>query len=204
MVKQKESTTAWTSPSTGVIMAIAAVVGIFCSVRLLSAELTLLADPNASLTCDLNPLVACSDSLLAPQAHLFFGLPNAIFGAIAFGMVLALAAVLIFKGSLPRIVWIGMAIGAVAGLIYVGYFLFESVSFFGKLCPYCMGVWSATLAFLPLAIGGAGASGALGAGAEGWGRGVHRFWWAITLVLYLIVILIILVTLSDKIGYLFS
>lgn len=204
VANERNSTMRWTSPSTGVFMGLAALVGILCSWQLLAAELKILRDPEAVLTCDLNPLIACSDSLLAPQAHLFFGMPNSVVGLVMFAMMFAVAAVLTTRGSLPRPLWIGLSIGAVAGSVYVAYFLYLSIAVFGKLCPYCMGVWAATLLYLPLAIGGAGAAGALGQGAKKWGKSVHRYWWAIALVLYLLVILIIVVTMSDKIGYLFG
>lgn len=204
MADQRKTSQGWTSPSTGVIMAIIALVGLFCSVQLLNSELKLLGDPNATLACDVNPLIACSEALLTPQSHLFFGMPNSVMGIVAFSLVLALAAVLIFKGSLPRIVRLLLVVGAAIGLIYVGYFLFLSVSYFGKLCPYCMGVWAATLAFAPLVFGMGAGTGAFGQSSVKWGQTVQKYWWAIALVLYLLVILVIVLGLSDKIGYLFG
>ncbi len=204
MANRKETSRGWTSPSTGAIIAVTALVGLFCSVQLLRAELKILGDPDATLSCDVNPLIACSDSLLAPQAHLLFGIPNSVIGTIAFSMLLAIATVLIFRGTLPKTVRQLLVLGAAIGVVYVGYFLFLSINTFGKLCPYCMGVWAATLAFAPLALGIGAGTGAFGQGSVKWGQTVQKYWWAITLVLYLVVVLAIVLGLSDKIGYLFG
>lgn len=204
MANERKISNGWTSPSTGAIIAIIALVGLFCSVQLLGSELKLLSDPDAILVCDVNPLIACSDALLTPESHLLFGLPNSMMGIIAFSMLLAIAAVLLFRGSLPRVIRVLLVVGAFVGLIYVVYFLYLSISYFGKLCPYCMGVWAATLAFAPLALGIGAGTGAFGQKSVKWGQAVQKYWWAIALVLYLIVVLVVVLGLGDKIGYLFS
>lgn len=193
----------WNARIVGVFLAVFALVGLFCSAMLLASELAILNDPNVALSCDINPLIGCSSSLTSPQAHLL-GLPNSSIGMLLFGMLLGLAAVLVLGGTLPRLVWWGMLIGATAGLGYVIYFLIQSVTVFGALCPYCMGVWAAILGFLPLAWGGAGASGALGDSGRAAGHALLKYWWALVLALYLLVVLVIVVTMSDKVALLFS
>lgn len=196
------STTSWTKPWLGLAVTVFAVLGVISSIALLQSELKLLRDPDAALVCDVNPLIGCSKSLLAPQAHLLV-IPNSAVGLILFGALAAFGLVLMFRAGLPRLIWWGVAAGAVGGLLFVSYFLYESIAVFRTLCPYCMLTWAATLAIVPLAIGGAASSGALGRGAQGFGRTTLKFWWAITLIFYLVVVLIVVIALSDKIGYLF-
>ena len=196
------ATTKSLNPAVGVAIMVFSLLGLFSSVMLLQSELDVLADPAANLICDVNPLIGCSSSLLSPQAHLL-GLPNSALGLAAFGALLALGAVITFRGTLPNIIWWGLSVGVIGGLIFVAYFLFQSVTVFRTLCPYCMLTWVATLGALPLVLGAAGTTGALGTGLTSAGRSTLRYSWAITLVLYLLVILVIVVTLSDKIGYLF-
>lgn len=193
-----------TGPWASGFLVVFALIGLYCSAQLLLSELKLLGDPAAELACDINPLIGCSTSLLSPQAHLVYALPNAAIGLFLFGMLLALAAVLAAGGTLPRLVWIGMVIGLALGTVYVIFFLVESVTVFRALCPYCMGVWAAILGALPLVVGSAARSGAFGNGAKSWGRTVTRYSWAIVLVLYLLVVLTIVITLSDKVGMLFN
>ncbi len=196
------STTTWTNPWLGALLALFSTIGVFCSYGLLHSELKVLNNPDAVLGCDINPLIGCSDSLMSPQAHLF-GIPNSAVGFFVFGMLLALAAVLIFRGSLPRPIWWGMTVGVVLGLAYVIYFLVHSVATFHSLCPYCMGIWAAVLGALPLVIGGAFSSGSFGNAREQVGASLLKYSWAIILGLYLLVVLVIVVTMSDKVALLF-
>lgn len=189
-------------PWVGIAIMVLSGLGLLSSVMLLQSELDVLADPDANLICDVNPLIGCSSSLLSPQAHLL-GIPNSALGLVAFGALLALGAVVTFRGTLPKIVWLGISAGALAGLAFVVFFLFASVTEFRTLCPYCMLTWVATLGILPLALGGAASTGSFGTGSTSAGRSILRYSWAIALVLYLLVVLVIVITLSDKIGFLF-
>lgn len=177
-------------------------LGLVSSALLLDSELTVLRTPGAELDCDVNPLIGCSSSLLSPQAHLL-GLPNSAIGLAAFGALIALAFVIALGGALPRLIWGGLAAGALLGLVFVSYFVFQSVVEFRTLCPYCMLTWVAALGILPLALGGAAASGAFGEGLRSLGRSTVRYSWAVALLLYLLIVLVIVVALPDKIGFLF-
>lgn len=190
------------NPAVGIAVMMFSLLGLVSSVMLLQSELDVLADPEANLICDVNPLIGCSSSLLSPQAHLL-GIPNSALGLAAFSALLALGAVITFRGSLPKIVWWGLSAGVLGGLVFVAYFLFQSVAAFRTLCPYCMLTWVATLGALPVVLGAAGATGALGTRLISAGRSTLRYSWAIALALYLLVILVVVVTLPDKIGYLF-
>lgn len=196
------ATTKSLNPAAGIAVMVFSLLGLLSSVMLLQSELDVLADPEANLICDVNPMIGCSSSLLSPQAHLL-GLPNSALGLAAFSALLALGAVITFRGTLPRIVWWGLSVGVLGGLVFVAYFLFQSVTVFRTLCPYCMLTWVATLGVLPVVLGAAAATGALGTRLISAGRSTLRYSWAIALALYLLVILVIVVTLSDKIGYLF-
>lgn len=192
----------WTRPLLGLFVVLLSVIGLFASVSLLSSELEILNNPDALLACDLNPLVGCSASLLTPQAHIF-GISNSAVGMFAFGALFALGAVLLFNGALPRIVWWGFASGTFAGLLFVIYFLSQSATSIGSLCPYCMLTWAVLLAMLPLAWGGALTSGSFGAKPRRLGASILKFAWAIVLALYLIVALVIVLVFGDKLIALF-
>lgn len=194
--------THWTSPWTGIFLAAFAIIALLCSFGLLETELGVLRNPQLVPECDINPLIGCSDSLLSPQAHLF-GLPNSAVGLAAFGALLALGAVLIFNGSLPRIVWWGASAGMLVGVFYIIYFLVQSTMVFDSLCPFCMGVWASILGAAPLIWGATMVSGSLGARAQIAGRPLFKYWWAIAILFYLAVLLVIILTMSDKVAMLF-
>ncbi len=203
MAKNQSSAASWTNPTLGWVFAVLSAMGIFASFQLLKGEIWVLRDPEIALACDLNPLVGCSSSLLTPQAHLLI-IPNSGVGLFIFGMLLAVAGVLIGRAGLPRLVWWGLSVGSLVGMGYVIYFLTASITIFRTLCPYCMVVWLSIIILTPLAWGGALRSGAYGSGKEAAGRTVLKFSWAIALAIVLLIVLVILVGLSDKVGLLFS
>lgn len=192
-----------TNAALGLAIVVFSAIGFAASVALINSEIALLQDPQAELACDLNPLIGCSSSLLSPQAHLL-GLPNSVLGTAAFAALLAVGAVLMFGGKLPNALWWFVSAGSVVGLVFVGYFLYQSAFTFHALCPFCLVVWASALGLLPLLLGGAGSAGAFGRAAVSGGERTLRYSWAVILLLYLLVVLTVVVTMSDKIGYLFG
>lgn len=193
----------WTSALTGLFIIILSAAGIYASLGLLNSEIQILRDPLASLGCDINPLIGCSESILTPQAHVLT-IPNSALGLAAFSALAALGAVMAFGGGLPRFVWLGAAAGGAGGIAFVIYFLILSVTKFKALCPYCLVTWVAALGVAPLLFGGAAASGALTSRLQPLGKSVLRYSWAIALGLYLAVVLVIVFAMPDKVRILFG
>jgi uncharacterized membrane protein len=44
-----------------------------------------------------------------------------------------------------RWLWLGLQAGALAGIVFVGWLISQSLYAIGALCPYCMVVWTATI-----------------------------------------------------------
>lgn len=185
-----------------ITMLVAAFLGLFASTELVLSELKILSDPGASLGCDVNPLIGCSSSLLTKQAHLL-GPPNALFGIMAFAALAAFAVVLVSGGKLPVWIWWAMGVGTIVGVLYVVFFLSQSLSFFRTLCPYCMVVWAATLAVFVLVWGNLIAQGSLGKAPKALGKVLLRYSGLVILGVYLVFVFVIIVALPDKIATLF-
>lgn len=192
-----------TRPSipTLVLLIVLAVIAMAASAELVLSEIQTLKQPTAHLGCDLNPLIGCSASLTTWQAHLLFGIPNALVGV---GLFAGLAGVFLawFGGKVPR--WLVMLIeaGLTAALALIVFFLHQSIFEFTKLCPFCFIVWMCTIVLWVQ----------LGAALMrlGWlfpDTGFARVWvsqrWLITAIILLLIVLVVAVTLSDKLVYLF-
>jgi hypothetical protein len=53
---------------------------------------------------------------------------------------------LLFAGvELPRSMWLGLNLGALAGMFFVIWLVGQSLYVIGALCPWCMVVWSVTI-----------------------------------------------------------
>lgn len=184
-----------------VLLIVLAVIAMAASAELVLSEIQTLKQPTAHLGCDLNPLIGCSASLTTWQAHLLFGIPNALVGV---GLFAGLAGVFLAwcGGRVSR--WLALLIeaGLTAGMVLIVFFLHQSIFEFTKLCPFCFIVWMCTIVLWVQ----------LGAVLMrlGWlfpDTGFARVWvaqrWLITAIILLLIVLVVAVTLSDKLVYLF-
>lgn len=144
----------------GLVALLASLVGLGASSQLMSAEIKLLRDPLADLSCNISPLVACGDTLTVWQGNLL-GIPNAFLGGIAFGIYALLGLLLAIGVKLPRLVWWGMLAGITGAMVFVAWFLGVSILTFGKLCPWCMVIWTVTIPLFALTWGEAAGRGVL-------------------------------------------
>ncbi|ROR74056.1 vitamin K epoxide reductase family protein [Bogoriella caseilytica] len=127
-----------------VVLIIAGVLGTWASVQLILSRITLALDPDASLGCDLNPLVGCGEFITSWQASAF-GWPNAVLGTIGFSALLAVG-VLFAAGARPATwLWRGLAAGTTFGIGWVIWFQYHALVNFRMLCPYCLVVWAVTI-----------------------------------------------------------
>lgn len=177
-------------------------LGIYGSFMLIASELNILSNPDAILACDINPLVGCSDSLLAPQAHLF-SISNSVIGLAAFVALAAFSAVLATGARLPKWMWWALAAGVTVGFFYVLYFLYLSLTVFAALCPYCMLTWVATVAAFVIVWANVFAQGMVGQKQIATGKAVGRYWALVALGTLLIFVLIIVIVLRSQVAALF-
>ena len=129
----------------GWVLAVGGAIGMFAAVVLSADKVGLLQDQIAGkqkdLSCDLSAFVSCS-SVIASSESEAFGFPNSFIGIAGFAGVLMLGVLLIAKVELPRFVWLGLQAGALFGIGFVTWLQYQSIYDIGKLCPYCMVVWT--------------------------------------------------------------
>lgn len=133
-----ERLTAWVLTLTGA-------GGVFASLMLSVEEFHHLKHPAQKLACDLNPLVGCGSILDTWQGHAFLGIPNQFFGLAAFAALTTLGVLLLAGIKYPRWIWKGLQVGMLGGVVFVVWFMFESLFVLKHLCPYCMFTWFVTL-----------------------------------------------------------
>ncbi|CAM2857573.1 vitamin K epoxide reductase family protein [Actinomyces slackii] len=177
--------------SYGLLLLICSAIGGLACWQLIRSQIQLLKEPLADLTCDLNPLVACGDTLNVWQGNLL-GVPNSFVGAMAFAALAAIGALLLSGVRLPRWIWWALSAGCAGGIAFVAWFLTISVVTFAKLCPYCMVIWAVTIPVAVNTWAWAALGGHLGLSREVAGTLAGQRWW-ITGLLYLMVVLVIVV-----------
>ncbi len=129
---------------TAILMVAGGALGLLAAFQLTLEKVRVLADPDYVPGCDLNPVLSCGSVIVTPQAEVF-GFPNPVLGLIGFTVVITLGVLMLARVSLPRWVWVGLNIGALAGFAFVQWLVWQSLYSIGSLCPWCMVVWAVTV-----------------------------------------------------------
>ena len=126
------------------IFVVGGIIGIFASIELIIQKIAVLSDPDFVPNCDINPILSCGSVISTEQASLF-GFPNPVLGVIGFTIVIMFGALLFTGVELPRLIWLGLNFGALAGMVFVIWLVSQSLYAIGALCPWCMVVWAVTI-----------------------------------------------------------
>ncbi|MDN5909015.1 MAG: vitamin K epoxide reductase family protein [Brevibacterium sp.] len=130
--------------SLGIFLIVTSIVGFLASFALAVEKYEKLEDPNAVLSCDLNPFFSCGSVMEYPESQLF-GFPNQLLGIAAFIFPLLLGVLLLSRTNLPRWIMLGLNIGLALGTVLVMFLFYVSIYAIGVGCPWCMVVWTMTI-----------------------------------------------------------
>jgi uncharacterized membrane protein len=122
----------------------AGLIGINASFVLTYDKIHVLADKNYVPDCNINPILSCGSVMKTEQASLL-GVPNTVFGLIAFSMLLTFGFLLAGGAKVKKWVWIGAQIAATVGVIFMHYLFFQGVFRIHAICPWCFVVWMITI-----------------------------------------------------------
>jgi uncharacterized membrane protein len=126
------------------ILVVCGLIGLVAAIELIIQKISVLSDPDFVPNCDINPVLSCGSVINTEQASLF-GFPNPVLGVIGFTVVIMFGALLFTGLELPRSMWLGLNIGALAGMTFVVWLVIQSLYVIGALCPWCMVVWAITI-----------------------------------------------------------
>lgn len=122
------------------IFLIAGVIGIVASFALTYDKIQVLKDPNYSPGCNISPILSCGSVMETEQASVL-GVPNTIFGLMAFSMLAMLGVVLLAGATFKRWLWLAINAGAVGGFAFFLYLFFQAILRIHAICPWCFLVW---------------------------------------------------------------
>ncbi|MDT0186835.1 vitamin K epoxide reductase family protein [Microbacterium sp. ARD31] len=126
------------------LLLLGGLAGALAAFVLTVEKIELLTDAAYVPTCSINPVLNCGSIMRTDQAEVF-GFPNPLLGLAGFPVLAATGAVLLAGARLRRWYWLGLQAGAIAGAVFVGWLIFQSLYRIGALCPYCMVVWAVVL-----------------------------------------------------------
>lgn len=130
--------------STPWLLLFSGIVGLVAAFTLTQDKIAILSDPNYIPSCNINPVLSCGSIIVTEQASVF-GFPNPIIGLIAFSVVITLAVILLARVVLPGWIWLGLNLGALGGMAFAGWLIFQSLYVIDALCPWCMVAWVGTI-----------------------------------------------------------
>lgn len=177
--------------------------GLLAAFQLTLEKFAIVADPNYSPGCDINPVLACGSVIITEQAEAF-GFPNPIIGLVSYSVVITIAVLLLAKVELPRWVWLGLNAGALLGFGFVVWLIFQSLYVIGALCPWCMVAWSATIPVFWLVTADNAAAGRFsgGGGPGAIAQTVASLRWVLVGSTFLVVLALIFIRWMDFwLGY---
>lgn len=126
------------------ILMITGVLGCIAAFALTYDKIQILQNPSYSPGCNINPIFSCGSVMKAEQASLF-GVPNTVFGLMAFSMLTTFGFMLATGAKVKSWVWIGAQLAATSGIIFMHYLFFQGVFRINAICPWCFLTWMVTI-----------------------------------------------------------
>ncbi|MFM5905248.1 MAG: vitamin K epoxide reductase family protein [Micrococcales bacterium] len=102
------------------------------------------ANPNDSLSCDLNIFISCKSVMLTAQAKLF-GFPNPLIGLSAFVAPIIVGFGVLAGAKFAEWFWRMFMAGLSLGFLFVLWLSSQSIFVINVLCPYCIVAWAAMI-----------------------------------------------------------
>ena len=147
-VSEKQAVQTVDSPGLGVAITMiwTGILGWVAAFSLVLERIHVASDPNATLSCDVNPFISCKSVMLTAQAQLF-GFPNPIIGLAAFFAPVILGFAILAGARFALWFWRVFLVGITLGFAFVLWLFVQSTFVIHVLCPYCMVAW---IAMVPL------------------------------------------------------
>jgi len=130
--------------STPLLLLFSGIFGLVAAFTLIQDKIAILLDPNYIPSCNINPVLSCGSVIVTDQASVF-GFPNPLIGLISYSVVITLAVLLLARVVLPGWIWLGLNLGALGGMAFAGWLIFQSLYVIDALCPWCMVAWTVTI-----------------------------------------------------------
>ena len=172
----------------GLVLLLGGLVGWFASLELQVGKEFLLANPGASLSCDVNPFISCGSVMMTWQSAAL-GIPNMAIGLAGFALMSAIGALMLSRTALPA--WFRWArLGGMAFAFgYVHFLAISAIFVIRALCPWCMVIWTVTAPMFFATLARTIENGDLRLPAPL--AGVLRRWVLLSAAWYLLVVLVI-------------
>ncbi|MGN8027932.1 vitamin K epoxide reductase family protein [Microbacterium sp. 22242] len=115
---------------------VASVLGWWAAFQLTLDKFATLANPHASLSCNVSALVQCGTNLESWQGSVF-GFPNPIIGLTGWMAPLVVGVAILAGARFPRWFWALYGLGITAAFVFICWLIGQSFFALHTLCPWC-------------------------------------------------------------------
>jgi uncharacterized membrane protein len=144
--KVEQSTKKWTLEKVLPWLLVGAgIIGTICAAIIMFDKLQILKNPDYVVSCDVNPIISCGSVMRSDQAEAF-GFPNPFLGLIGFPIIATVGAAMLAGARFRRWFWICIQLGLLFAVGFVHWLFFQAVYRINALCPWCMVVWTVSIA----------------------------------------------------------
>lgn len=126
------------------VLSIGGAIGLIAMTWQASERVTMLKNPEAALSCTINPIVDCA-GVLNDGLSAVMGFPNAFLGMIFFTILATSGLMLLSGGKFQG--WFRHVVLAVSLILilFSGWFFAVSLYVLGKVCTFCMVGWAVSI-----------------------------------------------------------
>ncbi|MFC8348172.1 vitamin K epoxide reductase family protein [Streptomyces sp. NPDC057280] len=127
------------------LLIVTGALGILASFVITVDKFQLLQDPDFAPSCNLSPVLSCSNVMRSHQAGVF-GFPNPLLGLLSYPVVAAVGLAVLAGARFRRWFWLGLNAGTVFGAGFCMWLMTQALYEIGALCLWCCLVWAVTIA----------------------------------------------------------
>ncbi|MGW1563855.1 vitamin K epoxide reductase family protein [Streptomyces sp. NPDC002144] len=143
--RNKPAGTVGASRALAWLLIVAGSLGILASFVITVDKIQLLQDPGFSPSCNLSPVLSCSNVMRSHQASVF-GFPNPLLGLLAYPVTVTAGFALLAGARFRRWFWLGLNTGTLLGAGFCMWLMTQALYEIGALCLWCCLAWASTIA----------------------------------------------------------
>lgn len=120
-----------------------ALLGLVASAVILVEKFWSLTVPDYEASCSFDKVISCSPVMNSPQASVFFGVPNMLFGLVGFTALAVFFGLAVFVELPAWSRWVALA-GSGFAVGFSFWLASQALFVIGAICVYCVLVWVAS------------------------------------------------------------
>lgn len=121
------------------------IIAVYYSGLITLEKIELIKNVDHTPPCSIDAVISCGSVMVSPQASVFFGIPNPLFGIFGFALTGTIGAAILAGAKFKKWFWLALQVGMLLAVSFVYWLFHEAVYEIYALCLYCIYVWTVTI-----------------------------------------------------------